>query len=329
MKPLADRLGRPTVAVRRGLLHEILVSALPEGVLRLGHELETFSQNHDGVRVRFTNGLEATGDVLVGADGLRSKVRQALLSDGPPTYSGYRGWLGLVPFNSPSLPPGRVIESWGRGERFGALHCGGGEVYWFAAANRAEPIANVRPARKQDVLEQVRGWHEPFPSLIEATEEARIVELSFWDRDPVRKWGAGRVTLLGDAAHPMTPNIGQGACQAIEDGLALASELAKTREPEQSLRSYEAQRSARTAKFVLRSRRLGHLVQRPGVLSTRLRDTLVRLTPPHVQLNQMAKLFERPLEGRGSREASGIESELTSSGTLSSSALTNSAAGEP
>src|SRR5687768_11446699 len=134
MRELATRLGHPAVAIRRGILQEILVSALPAGVLRLGHELQSFTTDDQGVTVRLTNDRETRGDVLIGADGLRSKVRQAILGDGPPTYSGYSGWLGLVPFDSPRLPPGVVIESWGRGVRFGGLHVGGGEVYWFATA---------------------------------------------------------------------------------------------------------------------------------------------------------------------------------------------------
>ena len=289
------RLGRPTVAVRRGVLQESLVSALPEGILRTGHELASFTQDGSGVTARFTNGHEARGDVLVGADGLRSKVRQAVLKDGPPRYAGYSGWLALVPFSHPALPPGLGVEWWGRGKRFGALPVGGGEVYWYAGVNRAEPLPAVRPGRKADVLAAVRGFQPPVEELVEATDEGRIVELSFWDRDPVRRWGEGRMTLLGDAAHPMTPNIGQGACQAIEDALALADLLRHAVGPESALREYERRRIRRTSPFVRQSRRIGRVAQRSDAPSVWARNLLFRAVPARLTLGRMAKQFRRPV----------------------------------
>lgn len=291
---VARRLGRPAVCVRRGVLHDILVGALPAGVLRLGHELEGFSDDGSGVTARFMNGHEARGEVLIGADGLRSKVRRQVLGDGLPRYSGYGGWLGVAEFSHPLLPPGLVVESWGRGERFGMLCCGPGHAYWFAAMNRAEPVPTARPGKKEELLRFARGWHEPYPQLAEATEEGHITELSYWDREPVSRWGEGRVTLLGDAAHPMTPNIGQGACQAIEDGLLLAGLLGGGTAAEQVLREYEARRSRRTAKLVRAARRFGAFAQRSDALSVGLRDLVFRLVPARVQVRQMAAMFARP-----------------------------------
>jgi 2-polyprenyl-6-methoxyphenol hydroxylase-like FAD-dependent oxidoreductase len=287
-------LGHPTVTILRSELHDVLAGALPDGVLRLGHELQDFSQDAAGVTARFADGHEARGDLLIAADGLRSKVRQAVLGDGPPRYAGYCGWLGVAPFSHPELPPGLVIESWGRGSRFGALHCGGGHVYWFSAQNRAEPIPTARPGRKEDALRLVRGWHEPFPGLIEATPPDRVIEVPFMDREPKRPWRQGGVTLLGDAAHPMTPNIGQGACQAIEDAVTIAECLSKEPTIEAALDTYENRRFARTAGFVREARRLGWLAQREGAVACVLRNLLASAVPGSVQAQKMAQMFRRP-----------------------------------
>jgi 2-polyprenyl-6-methoxyphenol hydroxylase-like FAD-dependent oxidoreductase len=287
-------LGQPTIAILRSALHDVLVGALPEGVLRLGHELESFTQDDAGVTARFTNGREARGGLLIAADGIRSKVRQTVIGDGPPRYAGYSGWLGVAPFSHPDLPPGLVIEAWGRGSRFGALHCGAGHIYWFSAENRSGPVPTARPGLKSDVLRLVRGWHEPFPRLIEATPADRITEVPFLDREPRRPWRQGRVALLGDAAHPMTPNIGQGACQAIEDALALAECISTAPTIEAALDAYEKCRFARTAGFVREARRLGWLAQRESSLFCAVRNFLVRSLPEGFQARRMAMQFRRP-----------------------------------
>lgn len=126
--------------------------------------------------------------------------------------------------------------------------------------------------------------------MIEATAAVAILRHDIYDRPPLRSWGAGRATLLGDAAHPMTPNLGQGACQAIEDAVVLMKQLSAGGDVVGALRAYEAQRIERTAWIVAQSRRIGAVGQWQGPLSVALRDMLLKTLGTRLQERQLARV---------------------------------------
>lgn len=228
------------------------------------------------------------GDVLVGADGLHSVVRQALHGDQPPRYAGYTAWRGVVRFDHARLAVG---ESWGKGLRFGQLPMRGDQVYWFAVAN-APAGAAAAGGEKAEVLRRFGGWHAPIRDLVEATDERAILRNDIFDRDPLTTWGQGRVTLLGDAAHPMTPNLGQGACQALEDAVVLARCLSEAGDVPTALRNYERERGPRTRSIVLRSRQMGAVGQWRNPLAVTLRDAIFRALPASVQQRELAPILD-------------------------------------
>jgi len=166
----------------------------------------------------------------------------------------------------------------------------GGLVYWFATRNAPQGETDLPGAAKKNLLELFQGWHEPIHALISATEESAILRNDIQDRDPLPSWGSGRVTLLGDAAHPMTPNFGQGGCQAIEDALVLARMLRTHSDVPAALRSYEAERIARTSPIVLRSRQAGVLAQLENPAACRMRDFAVGKIPRSVMLRQLQSM---------------------------------------
>ena len=255
-----------------------------------GKELVGFEQTCDGVHAFFADETEERGAVLVGADGLRSRVRGRLFGDERPRYAGYTSWRGVAP-ESELVPVGGGFESWGRGRRFGCAHVGGGRVYWFATRNAPEGEDDGPAGSRATLLETFRGWHEPVEPLIRATEEDAILRTDIYDRDPLGKiWGEGRTSLLGDAAHPMTPNLGQGACQAIEDTVVLARCLRESDEAAGALRRYEAQRSDRTAAIVRRSRCIGWVGQLENPFLCRLRERTLKLIPVETQLRQIQEV---------------------------------------
>ena len=289
----SEMLGATSIAAHRADLQTALLQGLAEadGEVHLGAECVGFKQTGRCVRVSFADGREERSDLLIGADGLNSTVRERLLGDGPPRYAGYTAWRAVVSPERGLVPQG-AVESWGRGTRFLFARIDRGRVYWAAAQNTPEG-ADREPAegRKDALLATFRGWHEPTEELIRATDERAILHTDIYDRDPLgERWGEERVSLLGDAAHPMTPDLGQGACQAIEDAVVLAKCLSEQSDSASALRRYEARRTRRVAAIVQRSRRLGRVAQLENPLLCQLRDVLLKTTPDRMLLRQAKKI---------------------------------------
>jgi 2-polyprenyl-6-methoxyphenol hydroxylase-like FAD-dependent oxidoreductase len=245
--------------VIRPVFHNFLAETLGSENVRLGKKLTRFEQDASTVTAHFEDGDTARGEVLVGADGFRSIVRRQLLGDSEPRYAGYRTRRGVV---ETDLAKDGLFEIFlGTGMRFLYYPVGRWWMYWTAATNES-PGAREQPEEiRSKVLERFGGWPEPARTLVEATEGARMFVAETYDRKPVRRWGEGRVTLLGDAAHPMTWDRGQGAAQAIEGAVLLAKGLAQGGEQAAALRAWEAQRIRRTSKMVRFSRQIGKIQQ--------------------------------------------------------------------
>ncbi|MCP3144495.1 FAD-dependent monooxygenase [Pyxidicoccus xibeiensis] len=275
---LQQELGVPMTCIHRARLQAVLLEhAGPEHV-RLGRAVAGFTDDGQGITVTLSDGSFVKGDVLVGADGLRSAVRSGLLGDAPLRYSGYTSWRGVSP-EVPGARPGHVSETWGRGARFGVVPIGSGQVYWYATLNApagGQDAPGEARARLRDVF---GGWHAPIADLLAATPDDAIVRTDIHDRPPMDRWSRGRVTLLGDAAHPMTPNLGQGGCQAIEDAVVLAECLARGGAVEEALAAYEARRRERANAIVARSWSLGRLAQLESPVGRFMRDSLFWLVP--------------------------------------------------
>jgi len=213
----------PAIVLHRARLQEELLRALPRESIHLGHVFESFEQHSDVVVAKFTNGTSLEFDLLIGADGLHSHVRAQMLNDGPPDYRGYIAWRGVVDFTPKSLAPASAIEIYGKGKRFGIGPMGSDKVGWWVSVNKHSPDGEAHDATpREELLRLFDGWCEPVPELIRATPPSSLIRNPVFDRKPVRKWGEGSVTLMGDAIHPLTPNLGQGGCLAIEDAAVLA-----------------------------------------------------------------------------------------------------------
>jgi len=286
-REFVSRFGMAVTVFHRAELLDALVTAARGIPIHLSHELETFEHDANGVTVQFSNGVRARGDLLVGADGLRSTVRSRLGVPGVLRYSGYSAWRGIAPFETADLMAGETL---GCGRRFGLVPITGNRVYWYAADNVAEGEREPAPAAKARLTDMFARWHSPIPAVIAATETSTILRNDILDRDPAAWWGKGRVTLLGDAAHPMAPNLGQGSCQAIEDALVLARSIAQG-DGEPSLRRYEACRIPRTASIVKASRRIGQWLQVGTPAFCRARNLALRLMPPAMSYRSLATVI--------------------------------------
>ncbi|MBI3269345.1 MAG: FAD-dependent monooxygenase [Planctomycetes bacterium] len=268
----AERFGAPILCVPRPDLLAALAARVGPARVHVRSRLVALEERGAEVVGRFADGREAAADLLVGADGLRSQARAALLADGPARYVGYTCYAALARLEHPAFDRSVSIETWGAGTRFGLLPCGAGQAFWWAIRNAREGGADGRDGRKADVRRLVAGWREPVPAAVEAAAQEAILRIDVYDRDPVRSWGAGRAVLLGDAAHPSTPNLGQGATLALEDALVLADALRAAPDLAAGLASYVERRRERTSQVVLRARRIGRMGQLEAAPAVWLRD---------------------------------------------------------
>lgn len=273
---LRDEFGQPFVALHRARLQRVLCDALQGAPIFAGKRCVGYDEDANGVSARFEDGSTARGTLLIGADGLKSRVRAQLLGDAPPRYAGYSSYRGVTSLLA-GVTRHELIETWGRGQRFGVVPLGENELYWFAVFNAPE---GERAADDREFLrERFAKFRAPIPDLIEATATDRLLRTDIHDRVPVRSWTKGRVALLGDAAHPTTPNLGQGACMAIEDAVVLAHHLKQAPDLPSALAAYEAARVPFTTRIVHASWQFGRIGSWKNGVATGLRDLLLRATP--------------------------------------------------
>jgi 2-polyprenyl-6-methoxyphenol hydroxylase-like FAD-dependent oxidoreductase len=269
---IAGRIGAPSIDLTRSALVGVLGQAVGADPLRLGTTCTGFEQDGDGVTVHFSDNATERCQLLVGCDGINSTVRTQLLGPVKPSYQGYTAWRGLVNFHHEAAPLHVFQQFWGRGRRIAFYHVNEeGLLFWIAIANAPEGERDPEGAGKARVAGLFQGCAEPIPSMIAATEEAEIQRLDVYDLDPISSWAQGRVTLMGDAAHAMTFNTGQGACQAILDGVALAKRLREADDIPSALHNFENSRRKRVVSQVRLSRVIGKLGrwERPGACAAR------------------------------------------------------------
>jgi len=260
----ANLADAPTVCLHRAELQQTLLSALPSACIYLGEQFVRLEATNNRVTAHFSTGRTASGDVLIGADGLRSRVRAQLVGDGEPAYRGYQCWRGVC-----DLPASEMLtETLGPGLRLGVVPIGRRGTAWWCTANEAELASDGPADAKAKLLHWLANWHQPVPEVIRATDPTTIIKTAIYDRRPVKFWSQGCCTLLGDAAHPTTPNLGQGGCMAIEDSVILTRCLAHFSDPAAALRVYQQLRYARTTQVTRVSRYYGMLGQwkKPGAV---------------------------------------------------------------
>ncbi len=262
----AARWGAPFYHLHRADLHGALHAALGEEHITLGARCVAVEEHGPEVVIRFADARAARGDLLVGADGIHSVVRGYVAGPDQPVWSRQVSWRGLAPA---AVGQGAGLDVrhhtfWGPGKQFVCFYVAAGrlvnwvgnmasdddwrEESWSARGDRAE------------VLGHYAGWHPQVRALIAGTEQ--VFKWALFDRPPLDTWTRGRVTLLGDAAHPMLPYLAQGASQSIEDAYVLANSLAADRDdPVRAIRAYAARRRGRTAAAQTASRDQSRMVR--------------------------------------------------------------------
>lgn len=274
----------PGVAIHRSRLQEVLCSGLPAPV-RTGVAVTALGPVDGGAEITLSDGTQGRWDVVVGADGIRSTVRTAVCGDVSPRYSGYTCWRFVVDGHHSDS----TTEMWGAGRRVGVVPIGEGRTYVFTTANA--------PFRAPDPWTDTAGLRAHFAafggpavSALAALRSLDGVLHNDIEDCLVPRWSRGRVVLMGDAAHAVTPNMGQGAGLAIEDAAALAELLATRGASDETLVAFETIRRPRARRIHDRSWNLGRAAQLESPVLRAVRDTVVAWTPESMTRAAMAQM---------------------------------------
>jgi 2-polyprenyl-6-methoxyphenol hydroxylase-like FAD-dependent oxidoreductase len=289
---LDARMGTTTLTIHRAELHKILRDALPAAALIAGVATTSIDGGADGgpAEVRFRardQDAVLRAALVVGADGVHSWVRAQRWPDAPtPVYSGSTNWRAVTGRSSTAVT--EMSLSWGQGTEFGVMPLVDGRTYWYAAANAAEGQRN--PDELEELRRRFGAWHEPIPAVLAHTEPQAVLRHDIYRLPKLDRYHRGSVVLLGDAAHAMTPNLGQGGGQALEDAIALAAAVSRASNVATALSQYDQERRARTQAMSLaatRQLRLGQQLANPVAVA--IRNTAVALTPDRVALLAIAR----------------------------------------
>ena len=291
LKDLEPRFGI-NLAMHRALLHETLLESARGVPIRMGTTVEKVSPGGDRMDVRFADGAEASYGLVVGADGLHSRVRELAFGARALRYSGYTCWRMVVDAGHPETP---AQEMWGVGKRFGVVPLDGNRVYGFAVTNERAGRPDPEAGRIERLREMFAEFRGPVPGLLERIETpGELIKNDLYEivRQP---FFAGRWVLVGDAAHGMLPDMGQGAAMALEDVVVLAQGIGSGLPLAEVLATWAKRRQGRVRRIQFMSRRIGQVGQWESPLACRIRNEATRLMPDALALQALTKLAAQPL----------------------------------
>lgn len=253
---IVNALGEPLVVVRRTVLMGLLADALADRTIESGCAATDLVATAGGVRITLADGTTREADGVVGADGVGSVVARHLNGTMPRRYAGYTAWRGIADY---PLDPDLAGETMGTGTEFGHVPLGPEHTYWFGTER--SPEGRSAPGGELAYLRAKYGdWADPIPALLTATDKDDVLRNDLYDRGEARQWARGSVVLVGDAAHPMRPHLGQGGCQGLEDAAILAHCVEHADDLPTAFARFAAFRQPRVRPLVRESRLLGEIV---------------------------------------------------------------------
>ncbi|TPG89191.1 FAD-binding protein [Brevibacillus laterosporus] len=280
-----------TVSIHRAELHHILLSALRPGTVIFGKTYLDSKQDGGRVTVTFTDQSKATGDYILAADGIHSGVRGKLFPSVKLRYSGYTCWRGIAPCWPESGKNSLFTETWGTEGRFGVIPLSNERTYWYALMNGPAGDSRYAEYGTKDIIKIFGGYHAPVSKVLSRTPDGKLIHNDIFDFETPEQLVFGRTLLIGDAGHAITPNLGQGACQAIEDALELTRSLKQHSSVESAFRAFEMIRIKRMKAISQQSFTVGKIAQLENPFLCGLRNSVMRLIPPSIQRKQLNSLY--------------------------------------
>lgn len=287
-------IAHQTIAIHRGTLQKILLNALAPDTLLTSKQCVEINTGVDGAEATFRDGTKISGEFLVGADGIHSKVRESIFPDSPLRYSGQTCWRGVSNIALPKKWLMQLTEVWGAGLRFGFVPIADTQVYWYATkreeAGRIDYPSNI----KQQLCDLYGEFLEPVGEIIMQTDPFSIIRDDISDLAPLTSWHSNSAVLMGDAAHASTPNLGQGGAQAIEDSWVLAEKIATCETLQNAFEKFQASRFAKVKRIVNVSWQIGKATNLSNKMACEIRNTLFRCVPSFMVKQQSRLIYDVP-----------------------------------
>lgn len=271
------------VAIHRAELQRILAENLDTGSIQLHHSLQKIEKK-DNYILDFENGNQMESTIVFGADGIKSPIRNQIFKTGAIRSSGQKCWRGLLDFELPEQHHHEALEMWGKGKRFGFVKISEKKVYWYACINEKSF------SRYADIVDIFKDFDALVLNLIEATANENIICNHISDLTPIPQWYTENLCLIGDAAHATTPNMGQGACQAIEDAYVIGRLLKKSRDFNVVFEDFQKIRRKKVDYIVNTSRTIGKISQWEH--GNALRNFMMSLIPESINQKMAKKIIE-------------------------------------
>ncbi|OAT69141.1 FAD-binding monooxygenase [Mycobacteroides immunogenum] len=269
-----EAVGEPVAVTDRNQLLAILADRLAPGTVRYGARVSNVRDGLHGTSVELADGQSLTAAAVIGADGVGSLVAQYLNGPLAFRYAGYTAWRGIADVAIPDELAGLTV---GPGVEFGHLPLSGGRTYWFAA-ERSMEAQRAHDGEIEYLARKFGDWADPIPRLLSQSRESSVLRGDIYDRGRLRRVTGGRVVLVGDAAHPMRPHLGQGGCQSLEDAVVLSAAVSERSSLPSAFREYARRRKSRTRTVVNRSRQIGNATfARPAALGGLLTRASARI----------------------------------------------------
>ena len=283
-----QKYGLQNHAIHRADLYEIIATAVGKEHIEINKRLTYIKRSGEGYQLFFEDGTSVQSNHIIGADGIRSQVRQQLFSENKYRDPEQVCWRGVVDITLPPDFKHQALEAWGKGKRIGFVQISEHKVYWYIVINTAFETGN------HDLCSYLKNFHPLAIAMVKATAKKNIIKGHLLDLKPVQIWYKNNVCLVGDAAHATTPNLGQGACQAIEDAFILG-ELTKKYDLTKAFEMFPEIRRKKAHDIVNTSWNLGILAHLTNPVAIAFRNVLMKyLTPKSVNLKQLEKIFTLP-----------------------------------
>lgn len=288
---ISSQYNQRNFAIHRADLHHHLLSKIPKDKIILGHKAIKLEQEERFVRIYFDDGRVHTAKYLLIADGVKSLLRQQLVPSSTPRYAGYTCWRATIDNSKVKLNAG--FETWGKNGRFGVTPLVGNRIYWYACVNGQANSEVFKHTTISELLDRFKGYHAPIPEILQETKNEDLIWSDIIDIKPLDKLAYHNILIIGDAGHATTPNMGQGACQAIEDVAVLADELKKDKTTIEAFTSFEKRRLARTRYITQTSRQIGEIAQWENSWSIVIRNNLAKALPNSIKQFSLVKLLSQ------------------------------------